>query len=189
MRLSKVLRDFGPVPFETANLWTRTVPYRHHGPRATCKQIVRNRSCNHDCLRSVCLRLFKPAQHHHGRVRYPHGSVWFPPVYRTESVRYKHGSLRSRGQKQTENPQRSRITIYLIITTMVIRCTISVFYFKALFPLFLIMPKNMAVRVSTPLNPDLWQCEITVRFIECLLRWVVHVPRPLQFRDIINSCY
>ena len=71
----------------------------HHGPRATYKQIVRTfeiRWGRHDCLRSVCLRLFpNPAP-----VRYPHVSVWFPPVYRKESVRF----LRSRDQKHTENP-------------------------------------------------------------------------------------
>ena len=77
----------------------------NHGPRATYKQIVRTfeiRWGRHDCLRSVCLRLFpNPAQHHHRPVRYPHVSVWFPPVYRTESVRF----LRSRDQKHTENPR------------------------------------------------------------------------------------
>ena len=77
----------------------------HHGPRATYKQIVRTfeiRWGRHDCLRSVCLRLFpNPAQHHHGPVRFPHVSVWFPPVYRTESVRF----LRSRDQKTHRKPK------------------------------------------------------------------------------------
>ena len=88
----------------------------HHGLRATYKQKVRTfEICwgRHDCLRSVCLRLFpNPAQHHHRPVRYPHVSVWFPPMYRTESVRF----LRSRDQKHTEDPKSSRMHVAMYIT-------------------------------------------------------------------------